>query len=156
MKRSSGLRVSILAALALVLLLSGGGMQLDLRANGGPATLTTWGIPTPDSLPLGVAIDPANGQVYFAEFVGDKIGRLDPGSNLITEWPAGDGPQYLALDISTGNVSIYFTEGLGNRNPSLGSIIGMRSIWGSRSSPAPASQRRSKRARNWRLTSAAG
>lgn len=115
MKRSSGLRVSVLTVLALVLLLSGSGMQLELRANGGPATLTTWSIPTPDSLPLGVAIDQANGQVYFAEFGGDKIGRLDPGSNLITEWAAGDGPNYLALDISTGNVSIYFTEGLGNR-----------------------------------------
>ncbi|MCR4404128.1 MAG: hypothetical protein NUW06_02345 [Candidatus Acetothermia bacterium] len=115
MNGSRGLRFGVLTALALALLLSGGVMQLELQANGGPATLTAWGIPTPDSLPMGVAIDPTNGQVYFAEFVGDKIGRLDPGSNVITEWAAGDGPNYLALDISTGSASLYFTEGLGNR-----------------------------------------
>jgi virginiamycin B lyase len=113
MNRSRGLRFSILTALALLFLLSGGLMPLELQANGGPATLTIWGIPTPNSLPLGVAVNQANGQVYFAETGGDKIGRLDPASNVIVEWTVGDGPAYLEIEPSSGLV--YFTEYDGNR-----------------------------------------
>jgi streptogramin lyase len=113
MNRSRGLRFSILTALALLFLLSGGLMPLELQANGGPATLTIWGIPTPNSLPLGVAVNQANGQVYFAEAGGDKIGRLDPASNVIVEWTVGDGPAYLEIEPSSGLV--YFTEYDGNR-----------------------------------------
>lgn len=121
MNGSRGLRFGVLTALALALLLSGGVVQLELQANGGPATLTIWGIPTPNSLPLGVAIDQSSGRVYFAEAGGDKLGRLDPTSNVIVEWAVGDGPAYLEIEPASGLV--YFTEYDGNRLSRLSPAI---------------------------------
>jgi len=99
-----------LAALGVVLLLSGIGAE-RLIAGGEPATLTAWEVSTPDPGLEGITIGPG-GEVYFAEVYGDRIGRLDPATNVITEWPAGDGPHYLMLGDSG---ELYFTEKEGNR-----------------------------------------
>ena len=108
-----------LAALVAGLLLSGIGTG-RLMAGGEPGTLTAWRVPTPDPGLEGIAVAPS-GEVYFTEVYGDRIGRLDPFTDVITEWPVGGGPRYLALG-SSGQ--IYFTEGTGNGiswlNPSYG------------------------------------
>lgn len=99
-----------LTALVAGLLLSGIGTG-RLMAGGEPGTLTAWRVPTPDPGLDGIAVSPS-GEVYFAEGYSDKIGRLDPFTNVITEWPAGDGPRYLVLGDSG---ELYFTEGSGDR-----------------------------------------
>jgi len=104
------LRLWALAVLVAGLLLSGVGAE-RLLASGEPATLTIWGVPTPDPGLEGIALSPG-GKVYFAETSSDKIGRLNPFTNVITEWSAGDGPRYLVLGDSG---ELYFTEGAGNR-----------------------------------------
>jgi streptogramin lyase len=43
-----------------------------------------WNIPTANSIPIDIAV--YEGQVYFTEYRGNKIGRLDPSSGTITEW----------------------------------------------------------------------
>jgi len=115
MGKSRSFKFSLLVVLALALVLSGGALELPLQADGGAVPVTIWQIPTADSLPEGIVVDPTSGDIYFAEFAGDKLGRLDSSTNTITEWPVGDGPQYLVADISLGNTSLYFTEGGGNR-----------------------------------------
>ena len=45
---------------------------LDLRTG----AITEFAIPTPNSMPFGVAVDYARDIVYFAESNGNKLGRL--------------------------------------------------------------------------------
>ncbi len=73
--------------------------------SGEPATLTSWTVPTPGSTPGGIVV--ADGSVYFAEAHGNKLARLDPATNLFTEWDVGLGPERLVIGPEGG---IYFTE----------------------------------------------
>ncbi|MDD5263207.1 MAG: hypothetical protein PHU43_00005, partial [Candidatus Bipolaricaulis sp.] len=73
--------------------------------SGEPATLTSWTVPTPGSTPGGIVV--ADGMVYFTEAHGNMLGRLDPATNLITEWDVGLGPERLAIGPEGG---VYFTE----------------------------------------------
>jgi virginiamycin B lyase len=47
--------------------------------------VTKWTVPTPDSRPRRIDIDP-QGNIWFAEFQGGKIGRFDPRTEKFTEW----------------------------------------------------------------------
>ncbi len=101
--------MGILSATALVL-----GICVSLGvaalAGGEPGTLTTWSIPTLNSVPFGVVS--VGGLVYFAEVGGNKIGGLDPSANAISEWDVGQGP----YDVEAGPAgALYFTERLGGR-----------------------------------------
>lgn len=82
--------------------------------------LHTWQIPTPNSLPAGLAIDPAVGKVYFAQFSSGKIAELDPATDVITEWAVGSGPNHLIWNLG----DLYFSESAGDRlarlSPSFG------------------------------------
>ena len=82
--------------------------------------LHTWQIPTPNSLPSGLAIDPAVGKVYVAQFDGGKIAELDPATDVITEWAVGSGPNHLIWNLG----DVYFSESTGDRlarlSPSFG------------------------------------
>ncbi|HCP31940.1 TPA: hypothetical protein DIT45_01615, partial [Candidatus Acetothermia bacterium] len=72
--------------------------------------VTTWQLPSPNSLPRGIGVTP-NGKVFFAEFNVDKIGLLDPITNEIRERDVGDGPSGLVV---ADNESVYYTLALGN------------------------------------------
>ena len=74
------------------------------------AEVTTWQLPSPNSLPRGIGVTP-NGKVFFAEFNVDKIGLLDPITNEIRERDVGDGPSGLVV---ADNESVYYTLALGN------------------------------------------
>ena len=68
------------------------------------------------SLPLAVSVDSSTGFVYFVEGNANKIGRLVPATNTITEWsvPTSSSlPLAVSVDSSTGFV--YFVEGNANK-----------------------------------------
>ena len=69
------------------------------------AEITTWTIPTAGSLPEGVAIA-EDGTIYFTEYMGQKIGRLDPATNRIQERSIIGNPKDLAV---VGNNSVYYS-----------------------------------------------
>ena len=69
------------------------------------AEITTWTIPTPGSLPEGVAIA-EDGTIYFTEYTGQKIGRLDPATNRIQERSIIGNPLDLVV---IGNNSVYYS-----------------------------------------------
>lgn len=76
------------------------------------AEITIWTIPTAGSLPEGVAIA-EDGTIYFTEYTGQKIGRLDPGTNRIQERSIIGNPLDLVV---IGNDSVYYglpSAGLG-------------------------------------------
>ena len=63
-----------------------------------------------------IAVD-STGNIYFTEYASNKIGRLTPATNTITEWniPTDDsGPYSINFDAISGN--IYFTEYASNKN----------------------------------------
>ncbi len=80
-------------------------LAMSAAAGGQSGTLTTWLVPTPNCTPSGTLA--ADGVIYFAESHGNKLARLDPTTNIVTEWDVGQGPERLALG-SAG--AIYFTE----------------------------------------------
>ncbi len=100
--------------------------------SGGPATLTTWAVPTPDSTPGGILV--GDGIVYFTEAHANKIARLDPATNLLTEWDVGQGPERLVLGPAGG---VYFTERWADR---IGRILPAGNFYTSESSGATASE----------------
>ncbi len=115
-----------LAALCLLL----GGTALG---SGEPGILTTWTIPTPNSLPAGIAVL-SDGAVVFAEAGSDRIGRLEPATNRITEWGVGDGPEGLIVGLGDG---IYFTERWSDR---IGRIYPAAGFYASESIAASGSE----------------
>jgi len=85
--------------------------QFDLQTQ-------TWGqeykIPTAGSQPWGLVVD-AQGNVWFAETAGNKIGKLDPATGKITEYdiPTPDSQPWAVAIGDDG--SVWFTERSGNK-----------------------------------------
>ncbi len=69
------------------------------RYNVSTGSFRQYPVPTPGANPFDVAVDD-NGIVWFTEFHGGKIGRLDPATGTtITETPVPNngGPQHIAI-----------------------------------------------------------
>ena len=78
-----------------------------------PGTLATYPLPTSGSGPFGIAAGP-DGNVWFTEDLGNKIGRITPAGS-ITEYSVpttGSRPSGIAAG-PDGN--LWFTEGKGNK-----------------------------------------
>jgi streptogramin lyase len=79
------------------------------------AVLSTWAIPSYSKDIANVASD-FGGNAYFSETSTNKIGRLEPATNMITEWtlPTNSSkPAGIAFDPSSG--SVYFAESSANK-----------------------------------------
>lgn len=99
-----------IALVSLLLALSAGGTMPAASAAG---TITEYALPTADSLPLSIALGP-DGNLWFAERDGNKIGRVAP-DGTVTEFlvpTPGSSPWGVAVG-SDGNV--WFTERAGDK-----------------------------------------
>lgn len=96
--------------LTLALILAMGMCSLCAFAQG-TATLTTWSIPVHNSLPEGIAVA-SDGTVFFAEFVGGRIGELSPKTNMITERLVHGAPYGIVLIRDT---FLYWTDSVADR-----------------------------------------
>ena len=85
-------------AVSLLVLLSSLGLAQQ-------AEITLWPVPTPDSLPVDLSFS-TDGMVYFTEFSGEKIGKLNPAGNTIAERDVGASPAGIWVE---GQEMIYFT-----------------------------------------------
>ena len=77
--------------------------------------MDNWAIKRLSNDVYGVTSDFA-GNIYFAEHNSNKIGRLSPSTDTITEWQVptnSSGPIGVAFDSSSGN--IYFAEHNSNK-----------------------------------------
>ena len=61
-------------------------------------------IPTANSVPVGIAVD--SEWVWFAEFSGRNLGRLDPDTGAIEEFAVGEE---MCCGVVTGFDSVWFT-----------------------------------------------
>ena len=83
------------------------------------AILKSWVLPIPayeHNRFFAIASTFSGNNVYFTESSSNKIGKLDPATNTITEWniPTNSSmPVSIKFDSSTGNV--YFTESSSNK-----------------------------------------
>src|SRR5215813_8766959 len=98
-----------MALLSFVLLgwILGSSVQ-PLPPGSGGGRITEFEVPTSDSLPAGIAAGP-DGAVWFAEFHGNKIGRID-ASGRITEFPIPTPDSGPTLLCSGPDGAIWFTE----------------------------------------------
>ena len=95
---------ALLVAVVVVSILSLSQVQASL--------FTEWTIPTIGSDPSGIFVD--GGLVYFTEYSGNKIGRLDPSTGVFNEWAlptSGSGPEGIFV---SGDL-VYFAEYDGNK-----------------------------------------
>lgn len=77
-------------------------------------TFKNYKVPTLEGSPLGI-IYASDGYAYFAEFLGNKIARLNPNTSEITEFPLPlslAGPAVIRAE--TENKYIWFTAFIGN------------------------------------------
>ena len=76
------------------------------------ATATVW---TVGGGPRDVAVD-VSGKIWFTEYPGNKLGRLDPTTGVVTEWPlpAGTHPAGLQLGGGNANTICVVSEGVLN------------------------------------------
>ena len=96
--------VLLLSAVAFSILTSH--MQIEA------STMTEWALPTVDSSPLGIFV--SDGSVYFTEFWGNKIGRLDRSTGVFNEWIIPTNNSY-PMGISVTGSLVYFTEYAGDK-----------------------------------------
>jgi len=76
-------------------------------------TSDEWTIPTSSPVPRGIAVDPTTGNVFFSEAGPDKIGRLDPSTNVITEWKIPEPANiHGGITVDTAG-NVYFPMGAG-------------------------------------------
>jgi streptogramin lyase len=88
---------------------------LAIPADQAAAVLSTWAIPT-YSKDISNLVSDFAGNAYFSESSTNKIGRLEPATNMITEWTLPNNsskPAGVAFDPSSG--SIYFAESSTNK-----------------------------------------
>jgi streptogramin lyase len=77
------------------------------------ATLTEWTIPTSNSLPTGLALDPLGHCCWFVEFSANKIAHFDPATGTFQEWPIPTGGSQttgLATTNLNGQVEVWGAE----------------------------------------------
>jgi streptogramin lyase len=77
------------------------------------ATLTEWTIPTSNSLPTGLALDPSGHCCWFVEFSANKITHFDPATGTFQEWPIPTGGSQttgLATTNLNGQLEIWGAE----------------------------------------------
>lgn len=71
---------------------------------------TTYNVPTPNSLPEGVALGP-DGNIWFTENADPQIGRVIPATGAITEFVLPDGPNAAPWDIIIGpDQALWYTD----------------------------------------------
>ena len=73
--------------------------------------LQEWAVLTPSNIVHGITVD-RGGTVWFTE-IGGRIGRLQPDSNTVTEWPLPGviGPHGVVVDdTDLANVTVWITE----------------------------------------------
>jgi streptogramin lyase len=91
--------------------------------------LSTWALPT-YSKDISNVISDFAGNAYFSESTINKIGRLEPPRNMITEWrlPTNSSiPTGVAFDPTSG--SIYFSETGSNKIGRLNPTINIITEW---------------------------
>jgi len=77
------------------------------------AALTQWTIPTPNSLPSGLTLDPSGQCCWFVEALGNKVVQLDPSTDTFQEWAIptpSSKPTSLALVTVSGSMLVFGTE----------------------------------------------
>jgi len=77
------------------------------------ANLTEWTLPTANSVPLGLSLDPSGHCCWFVEYSGNKVGHLDPSTNTFQEWiipTAGANPLGIATTTISGSLALWGTE----------------------------------------------
>jgi len=62
--------------------------------------ITEYSIPTANSMPY-IIVNGPDGNLWFNEANGDKIGKIDPKTTAITEYPVSSGAY--PVDIVTGS-----------------------------------------------------
>jgi streptogramin lyase len=78
-----------------------------------PGTLTEWTVPTPNSQPWGLALDPNGDCCWFVEQAGNKVAHFDPSTGTFQEWAiptAGALPYGIATTTMVGTPVVWGTE----------------------------------------------
>ncbi|MEM2776515.1 MAG: hypothetical protein QXU83_04475 [Candidatus Bathyarchaeia archaeon] len=73
------------------------------------STIYEWNIPTLGSEPYEIAVD-SEGQVWFTEYHGDRIGRFKNGVFVEFELSPGSFPMGIAIDKNVSFPNVWFTE----------------------------------------------
>jgi peptide/nickel transport system substrate-binding protein len=94
------------------------------------ATLTEWTIPTINSGPWALTLDPSGHCCWFLEYYGDKIAHFDPSNNTFQEWTIPTpqaNPYALTTTIIDGSLVLWGTEFGADKifsfSPSTGSFL---------------------------------
>ena len=79
----------------------------------GSATLTEWTVPTPRSGVWSLSLDTSGNCCWFLEYFGNKVGHLDPATNMFQEWTipiSGANPYSIAITTISGSLTLWGTE----------------------------------------------
>src|SRR5271169_2156652 len=82
------------------------------------ATLTEWTVPTANSGPYNIILDPAGNCCWFAESSANNVAHLNPLTNTFQEWAiptASSQPLGVAAATISGQTAIFGAEGNGNK-----------------------------------------
>src|SRR5258708_2317490 len=66
-------------------------------------------LPHPESRPRRIAVTPDD-TIYYSDYARGYLGRLDPKSGQIDEWPSPGGPESLPYAMDYLNGAIWYAE----------------------------------------------
>jgi len=99
-------------------------VALAVTATAQVATVTTWPLPAPGSLPGGLAL--SGGVVYVALYGPQSIGRFDPVANTLVQWSVDDSPVGLTINDHGVFYTLPGTSVVGTLQPNVNVTTG----WG--------------------------
>jgi streptogramin lyase len=81
-----------------------------LACSAGAVVINEYSLPAPKSGPVGITNGP-DGALWFLEYYGNKIGRIDPTTHAITEYTIPTAKSGVNIGITSGpDGAIWFTE----------------------------------------------
>jgi hypothetical protein len=88
------------------------------------ASFNEYAVPTSNSGPLGITMGPDNA-LWFVELYGNKIGRIDSTTHVISEYVIPTANSGAGICITTGpDAALWFTEGGNGDTPDGANRIG--------------------------------
>ena len=74
-----------------------------------------WTLPHADSRPRRIAITPDD-MIYYADYSRGYLGRLDPKTGAIKEWPSPSGPKSQPYGITVLDGAVWYSESAVKKN----------------------------------------
>ena len=85
------------------------------KGNATRVIITEYDLPRPETLPHDAAAD-STGMIWYSDFARGYLGRLDPATGQVKEWPSPSGPKSQPYGIVFTKGAVWYSESAAKPN----------------------------------------